>query len=103
MSTRPKRSREPGIDTYPPLSDYGLISDCHTAALVSRQGSIDWCCMPRFDSGSFFGRLLDWKRGGYCRIAPTGATETPSQRYEEGTLVLVTTFSTREGELRVRD
>ena len=51
---------------YPPISDYAYIADCHSAALVSKSGSIDWCCMPRIDSGSCFGRILDWKNGGYC-------------------------------------
>ena len=45
---------------YPPIADYGVIAECHTAALVSRTGSIDWCCMPRLDSGTYFGRILDW-------------------------------------------
>jgi GH15 family glucan-1,4-alpha-glucosidase len=87
---------------YPPISDYALISDCHSAALVSRSGSIDWCCLPRFDSASVFGRLLDWERGGHCSISPSAGAES-SRRYLDGTLVLETTFRTREGEARLLD
>jgi GH15 family glucan-1,4-alpha-glucosidase len=56
-----------GNSPYPPISNYGYIADCHSSALVSTSGSIDWCCMPRLDSGSCFGRLLDcftMRRGG---------------------------------------
>ena len=56
---------------YPPIEDYALISDCHGTALVSRSGSVDWCCMPRMDADSCFGRLLDWEVGGYCAITPS--------------------------------
>ena len=58
-------------ERYPPIADYALIGDCHSTALMSRSGSIDWSCMPRFDTDSCFGRLLDWDKGGYCSIAPT--------------------------------
>ena len=91
--------------SYPPIGDYALIGDCHTAALVSREGSVDWCCLPRFDSGSAFGRLLDWERGGHCQIAPapgTGSWERTRQYLEE-TLVLQTTLRGRRGEVRVLD
>jgi GH15 family glucan-1,4-alpha-glucosidase len=88
---------------YPPLSDYGLISDCRSAALVSRSGSIDWCCMPRFDSGSHFGRLLDWEKGGYCSIEPIGEEAPSFQEYVEGTMVLSTTFQSEGGEARLVD
>jgi pentatricopeptide repeat protein len=81
-----------------------LIGDCRSAALISRTGSIDWCCLPRFDSGSTFGRILDWERGGYCSIAPSGrgAWET-SREYLDDTLVLATTFQGAGGEVRLTD
>jgi GH15 family glucan-1,4-alpha-glucosidase len=85
-------------ETYPSLADYALIGDCHTAALVSRAGSVDWMCAPRFDSGSCFGRLLDWKRGGHCAIAPISESHAESRRYLDGTLVLETVFGADEGE-----
>jgi GH15 family glucan-1,4-alpha-glucosidase len=87
---------------YPPIADYALIGDCHTAALVSRAGSIDWCCLPRFDSDSCFGRLLDWKLGGYFGLAPT-ARATVHREYLRDSLILVTTFTTRTAQARVID
>jgi GH15 family glucan-1,4-alpha-glucosidase len=103
VSTKKAAATAPiDTDPYPPLSDYALIGDCHTAALVSKSGSIDWCCMPRFDSATVFGRLLDWERGGYFQIAP--ADDASSFRtYVDSTLVLVTTFVCRTGEARVYD
>ncbi len=88
---------------YPPLSDYALIADCHAAALVSRAGSVDWCCMPRLDRGSCFGRLLDWDSGGHCSLAPAGRVEAVGREYLDRTLILSTTFQTAGGELRVHD
>lgn len=89
-------------DDYPPIAAYAYIGDCHSAALISRSGSIDWCCMPRVDSQSCFGRLLDWSKGGYCRIAPADDFEV-SRGYLDRTLVLETTFRTATGEARVLD
>ena len=82
--------------TQAPISDYGVIGDQHTAALVGPDGGIDWCCAPRFDSPSFFGALLDETRGGTWRIAPLGASTT-EQRYLPGTNILVTTFRLAAG------
>ena len=87
---------------YPSIGHYGYIADCHASALVSKYGSIDWCCMPRVDSKSCFGRLLGWENGGYCRIAPAGACAS-SRRYLPDTLVLETTFRTEAGEARLLD
>lgn len=80
-----------------------MIGDCHSAALVSAKGSIDWCALPRFDSGSAFGRLLDWERGGHCSVTPAGGDWSSSREYLEDTLVLVTTFHGPGGEVRLVD
>ncbi len=88
---------------YPPIGDYALISDCHCAALVSKAGSVDWCCMPRFDADSCFGRLLDWDRGGFCAIAPVAAAKEVKRHYVPDTMVLETCFRTADGEARLYD
>src|SRR5436189_4810140 len=86
------------VDAYPPIGDYAMIGDCHSVALVSRTGSIDWACIPRMDAGSCFGRILDWKHGGYCSIGPTGDHDVPLRSYVDNSLVLRTTFRTPGGE-----
>jgi len=88
---------------YPPIADYALISDCHCSALVSRYGSVDWSCMPRVDSDSCFGRLLDWYKGGYCLVAPLEDGCAVSRRYLPGSMVLETHFKTAGGEVRLLD
>jgi GH15 family glucan-1,4-alpha-glucosidase len=91
-------------DRYPPIGDYALIGDCHTAALISRAGSIDWCCLPRFDSGSAFARLIDWDQGGHCSLSLPDAERWERRReYLEDTLVLETTLEGPAGEVRVLD
>jgi GH15 family glucan-1,4-alpha-glucosidase len=87
---------------YPAISDYALIGDCHTAALISRAGSVDWCCLPRFDSDSCFGRMLDWKQGGHFVITPKGKAEV-SRQYVDETLVLATTYRVGRNIARVTD
>jgi GH15 family glucan-1,4-alpha-glucosidase len=87
---------------YPPIGDYAVIGDCHSGALVSRQGSIDWCCMRRLDAGSVFGRLLDWDRGGSCSLQPVGEYEV-TRSYVDDTLVLETIFHTATGDVRLLD
>jgi GH15 family glucan-1,4-alpha-glucosidase len=83
------------------INDYAVLSDCRSAALVSRCGSIDWLCFPRFDSGSVFGRLLDTE-AGHWSIRPVGEAET-SRRYLPDTMMLETTFRTPTGTLRLVD
>lgn len=88
---------------YPPINDYALISDCHCISLISRAGSVDWCCMPRLDDDSLFGRLLDWKQGGHCALNPADGGYTTSRQYLPGTMVLETRFHTEQGEVRLLD
>jgi GH15 family glucan-1,4-alpha-glucosidase len=88
------------MNPYPPISDYALLSDCHTAALVSRDGSIDWCCFHRFEARPVFARILDWGKGGFFRIAPRDDYEV-SRRYLPDTNVLETTFRTARGGVLV--
>ncbi len=88
---------------YPPIGDYGLIGDCHSAALVSRHGSIDWCCMPRMDNASTFGRMLDWDRAGYWLVTADDPDAIISRSYLDGTMVLETLFRTATGEFRLLD
>ncbi|MBV8527445.1 MAG: glycoside hydrolase family 15 protein [Candidatus Dormibacteraeota bacterium] len=87
--------------SHQPIGDYALISDCHTAALVSRAGSIDWLCVRRFDGPAVFGRLLD-EAAGHWVIRPVGEADT-SRRYLDGTMVLETTFHTATGDLTLVD
>ncbi len=86
-----------------PIEDYGLIGDCTTAALVSRRGSIDWLCWPRFDSPACFAALLGGAANGSWRLAPAAADAVVQRRYLERSLVLETVFSTAEGEVAVLD
>lgn len=87
---------------YRPIPDYAVIGDAHTAALVSTDGSIDWACLPHFDSPALFLRLLDADRGGFCAIQPRGLNHT-SRQYLEATAILETTFATATGVLKVTD
>ena len=84
------------------LSEYGLIGDMRTAALVGLDGAIDWCCLPRFDSGSVFAAILDPERGGTWSIRPQGEW-TSTQRYLPRTNILETTFRTVDGVVVLTD
>ncbi len=86
-----------------PIEDYALIGDCRTAALVGTDGSIDWMCLPRFDSPSTFAALLGTPDNGRWKLAPSGEVLETSRRYEDGTFILVTRWVTPTGEAEVTD
>ncbi|HUF23203.1 MAG TPA: glycoside hydrolase family 15 protein [Vicinamibacterales bacterium] len=87
---------------YNPIEDYAVIGDGLTAALVSREGSIDWACFPRFDAPSVFARILDHDSGGHFRVSPDGTFST-ARRYLGDTNVLETRFTTATGEAELVD
>jgi GH15 family glucan-1,4-alpha-glucosidase len=87
----------------PRIEDYALIGDCTTAALVSRAGSIDWLCWPRFDSPACFAALLDTPEAGRWRIGPADQDGRITRRYRAGTMILETDFETDEGAVRLID
>ena len=92
------QSAQPGT-----IEDYALIGDCRTAALVSRGGSIDWLCWPRFDSSAVFAALLGTPENGRWLVAPTNQSPRVSRRYRPGTLILETVFETDEGTVALID
>jgi alpha,alpha-trehalase len=87
---------------FPPIAEYGFLSDCHTGALVAPDGSIDWLCVPRFDAPSVFGALLDRQAGDF-RFGPFGVNVPSARIYEPGTNILLTTWKTPSGWAIVRD
>jgi GH15 family glucan-1,4-alpha-glucosidase len=85
------------------IEDYALIGDCHTAALIARDGSIDWLCVPRFDSAACFAALLGHPEHGRWQIAPAAQPTQVRRRYRDGTLILETDFVTETGEVTIID
>ncbi len=85
------------------IEDYALIGDLQTSALVSRDGSVDWLCLPRFDSAACFAALLGTEQHGRWLLAPAGEVRATSRRYRPGTLILETDFETADGAVRVVD
>ena len=85
------------------IEDYALIGDCHSAALVARNGAIDWLCLPRFDSGACFAALLGTADNGRWQLAPAGDIREVTRRYRANTLILETTFETATGTVMVVD
>ncbi len=90
------------ITGYYPISNYAIIGDCRSGALISLHGSIDWLCWPRFDSPSIFAAILDSQKGGRFRVSPIGEYQ-PKRRYIPDTNVLETTFVTSTGSIILRD
>ncbi|HEV7708422.1 MAG TPA: trehalase-like domain-containing protein, partial [Asanoa sp.] len=87
---------------FPPIEDYAFLSNCHTGALIAPDGSVDWLCVPRFDSPSIFGAVLD-REAGMFRLGPYGINHSTARDYEPGTNVLLTTWRTQTGWVLVRD
>ena len=85
------------------IEDYAFLGDTHSAALVSRDGSIDWLCLPRFDSSACFAAILDAQRGGHWRIAPASGDFTSERAYRHESMVLETVFTTTEGSIKLTD
>jgi GH15 family glucan-1,4-alpha-glucosidase len=95
--------RKGATRTYHPINAYGVIGDCHSVVLVAPDGSVDWGCLPDFDSPAIFCRLLDAERGGYFQIAPTEGTIPGTQRYLRESNVLQTKFASISGEVVLTD
>src|SRR6202521_1079589 len=87
---------------FPPIADYAFLSDCETTALVAPDGNVEWLCLPRMDSPSVFGSILDRDAGSF-RLGPAGVNVPAGRRYIPGTMVLETSWETRMGWVIVRD
>jgi GH15 family glucan-1,4-alpha-glucosidase len=87
---------------FPPIADYGFLSDCENTCLISSAGSVEWLCVPRPDSPSVFGAVLD-RGAGHFRLGPYGVTVPAARRYLPGSLIMETTWQTHTGWLIVRD
>ena len=91
-----------GRSPFPPIADYAFLSDCETTALVAPSGNVEWLCLPRLDSPSVFGAILDRHAGGF-RFSPSDVSVPAARRYVPGTMVLETSWSTPTGWVIVRD
>ena len=91
-----------GGSGFPPIADYAFLSDCETCALVAPNGNVEWLCLPRFDSPSVFGSMLD-RDAGCFRLGPADVEVPAARRYLPGTMVLETSWGTRGGWIIVRD
>src|SRR3954469_14970776 len=100
-ATQPAAAPAAERGAFTAIGEYGLLADCNSAALVNREGSIDWLCLPRYDSDAIFARMLD-PDGGHWLIRPA-AEYTVERRYVPGSLVIETTFTTATGVGPLRD
>jgi alpha,alpha-trehalase len=91
-----------GASQFPPIADYGFLSDCENVALVAPSGNVEWLCLPRMDSPSVFGSILDRTAGGF-RFGPADAQVPAARRYLPGTMVLETSWGTPQGWVIIRD
>src|SRR5271170_495120 len=91
-----------GGSPFPPIAEYGFLSDCETTALVAPGGAIEWLCLPRIDSPSVFGAILDRDAGSF-RLGPAGVNVPAARRYLPGTMVVETSWGTGSGWIIVRD
>jgi GH15 family glucan-1,4-alpha-glucosidase len=101
VTTQSESARAHSEEPSQPVANHGLLADCNSAALVDREGSIDWLCLPRYDSDAIFARLLD-PDAGHWSIRPT-SDYTSERRYLPGTLVIETIFTTDAGQVRLTD
>ncbi len=92
----------PDDSPFPPIGEFGFLSDCETTALIAPSGNVEWLCLPRMDSPSVFGSILDRSAGGF-RLGPEGINVPAARRYLPGTMVLETSWATPTGWLVVRD
>ncbi len=92
----------PLVSPFPPIADYGFLSDCETCALVAPSGAIEWMCLPRYDGPSVFGALLD-RDAGTFRLGPADTMVPAARRYLPGTMILETSWGTSRGWVIVRD
>src|SRR6201986_1703637 len=104
VHTSPQRSAALTLTTspFPPIAEYGFLSDCHTGALVAPDGSVAWLCIPAFDSASIFANLLDRGAGSF-RLGPYGINVPTARNYVPGTIVLTTTWHTPRAWILVHD
>ena len=99
-ATMPQSAAAPS--PFTPIAEYGFLSDCHTGALIAPDGTIDWLCVPRFDSPSVFGALLDRDAGAF-RLDPFGINVPSGRTYEPGTNTLITSWKTPSGWATTRE